>query len=80
MRLRATRPQTVRLPAIGLTVAFAAGEEMRTEISAKFRREGVAAELAAAGFTLDHWWTDGQGRFGLSLAARPDRPSPSRSS
>ena len=37
-------------------------------VSAKFRREGVARELAAAGFTLDRWWTDGQGRFGLSLA------------
>ncbi|HEY1674156.1 MAG TPA: L-histidine N(alpha)-methyltransferase [Streptosporangiaceae bacterium] len=68
MRLRATSPQTVRLPAIDLTVEFAAGEEMRTEVSAKFRREGVARELAAAGFTLDRWWTDGQGRFGLSLA------------
>ena len=68
MRLRATSPQTVRLPAIDLTAEFAAGEEMRTEVSAKFRREGVARELAAAGFTLDRWWTDGQGRFGLSLA------------
>jgi L-histidine Nalpha-methyltransferase len=68
MRLRATSPQTVRLPAIDLTAEFASGEEMRTEISAKFRREGVARELAAAGFTLDRWWTDGQGRFGLSLA------------
>ncbi len=68
MRLRATNPQTVRLPAIDLTAEFAAGEEMRTEVSAKFRREGVARELAAAGFTLDRWWTDGQGRFGLSLA------------
>jgi L-histidine N-alpha-methyltransferase len=68
MRLRATSPQTVRLPAIDLTAEFAAGEEMRTEVSAKFRREGVARELAAAGFTLDRWWTDRQGRFGLSLA------------
>ena len=68
MRLRATSPQTVRLPAIDLTAEFAAGEEMRTEVSAKFHREGVARELAAAGFTLDRWWTDGQGRFGLSLA------------
>ena len=68
MRLRATSPQTVRLPAIDLTAEFAAGEEMRTEVSAKFRREGVTRELAAAGFTLDRWWTDRQGRFGLSLA------------
>jgi L-histidine Nalpha-methyltransferase len=68
MRLRATSPQTVRLPAIDLTAEFAAGEEMRTEVSAKFRREGVTRELAAAGFALDRWWTDRQGRFGLSLA------------
>jgi L-histidine N-alpha-methyltransferase len=68
MRLRAVADQTVHGPGIGLTVQFAAGEEMRTEISAKFRREGVAAELAAAGFTLRHWWTDPEARFGLSLS------------
>jgi L-histidine N-alpha-methyltransferase len=37
-------------------------------VSAKFRRERVAAELAAAGFTLAGWWTDKQDRFGLSLS------------
>ena len=41
---------------------------MRTEISAKFRWTGVAAELAAAGLDLRSWWTDGEGRFGLSLS------------
>ena len=69
MRLRSQMPQTVRLPAIGLTVEFAAGEEMRTEVSAKFRRAGVAAELAAAGFAMRSWWTDPAGQFGLSLSA-----------
>jgi dimethylhistidine N-methyltransferase/ergothioneine biosynthesis protein EgtC len=68
MRLRSCVDQTVRLPAIGLSVPFRAGEEMRTEISAKFRREGIAAELAAAGLKLRHWWTDSRGRFGLSLS------------
>ena len=68
MRLRAAGAQTVHLPAVALTVEFTDGEEMRTEVSAKFRREGVAAELAAAGFVLRQWWTDRQGRFGLSLA------------
>jgi L-histidine N-alpha-methyltransferase len=58
----------VTLPAIGLQVNFAEGEEMRTEVSAKFRKTRVAAELAAAGFTLTDWWTDEQGRFGLSLS------------
>jgi dimethylhistidine N-methyltransferase/ergothioneine biosynthesis protein EgtC len=68
MRLRSCIDQTVELPVIGLTVAFAAGEEMRTEISAKFRRSGVTAELAAAGLAMRHWWTDPRGRFGLSLS------------
>jgi L-histidine N-alpha-methyltransferase len=68
MRLRTAGPQTVRLPAIDLTVSFGDGEEMRTEISAKFRREGVAADLTAAGLRQEHWWTDRQRRFGLSLA------------
>jgi len=53
----------------GLTVSFATGEEMRTEISAKFRRSGVESELAAAGFTMRSWWTDFEGQFGLSLSA-----------
>jgi L-histidine Nalpha-methyltransferase len=68
MRLRATADQTVHVPAIGLTVRFAAREEMRTEVSAKFRRAGVEAELSAAGFTLRRWWTDPESRFGLSLS------------
>jgi L-histidine N-alpha-methyltransferase len=41
---------------------------MRTEISAKFRRAGVEAELAAAGLAMRSWWTDPEGRFGLSLS------------
>jgi L-histidine N-alpha-methyltransferase len=68
MRLRSLEPQVVTLPAIGMKVNFDEGEEMRTEVSAKFRRERVAAELAAAGFTLADWWTDEKGRFGLSLS------------
>ena len=46
----------------------AAGEEMRTETSATFRREGVERELAAAGLVLVRWWTDPAGDFGLGLA------------
>ena len=47
---------------------FAAGEELRTEISAKFRKAGVDRELTAAGFAPRHWWTDPAGRFAESLA------------
>ena len=68
MRLRSAEEQRVTLPAVGLTVDFAEGEEMRTEVSAKFRRDGVEAELAAAGFAMRSWWTDEKGRFGLSLS------------
>jgi L-histidine N-alpha-methyltransferase len=68
MRLRSHQAQRVTLPAIGLAVDFAAGEEMRTEVSAKFRRGGVEAELAEAGFALRSWWTDPGAQFGLSLS------------
>jgi len=68
MRLRSLAGQTVHLPAIGLTVAFAEGEDMRTEVSAKFRRAGVEAELAAAGLAMRSWWTDSAAQFGLSLS------------
>ncbi len=68
MRLRSAREQTVTLAAIGLTVPFTAGEEMRTEISAKFRREGITAELENARMDLRSWWTDSQGRYALSLS------------
>ena len=68
MRLRSTAAQRVRVRDLGLTVRFGAGEEMRTEVSAKFRRPGVERELAAAGFALRSWWTDEAGQFGLSLS------------
>ncbi|WP_116100931.1 L-histidine N(alpha)-methyltransferase [Amycolatopsis thermalba] len=68
MRLRAPEAVRVSIPGAGMEVSFEAGEYIRTEISAKFRREGVTTELADAGFEVAHWWTDAQGRFGVSLA------------
>jgi L-histidine N-alpha-methyltransferase len=53
---------------LGLEAVFEDGEEMRTERSAKFRRETVEAELGDAGFDLARWWTDAAGDFGLALA------------
>jgi dimethylhistidine N-methyltransferase/ergothioneine biosynthesis protein EgtC len=67
MRLRARRAVHVRVAALDLDVRFAAGEYLRTEISAKFRREPLAEELALAGFAATGWWTDDQGLFSLSL-------------
>lgn len=68
MRLRSTRDQRVTVAGLDLVVPFAAGEEMRTEVSAKFRPDGIAAELAAAGFAVREQWTDGADRFLLTLA------------
>ena len=76
MWLRSTAAQAVKVPELDLVVELGDGEEMRTEISAKFRREGVAAELAAAGFAMRSWWTDSADQFGLSLSV-PAAPVPS---
>ncbi|MGW4423354.1 L-histidine N(alpha)-methyltransferase [Streptosporangium sp. NPDC004631] len=67
MRLRATRAMEVRIGALDLSASFAAGEEMRTEISAKFRPEGLRRELVAAGFTPGRHYTDPTGDFSLVL-------------
>ena len=74
MRLRATEAQAVEIAALGLSVRFAAGEELRTEISAKFTRARVEAELSEAGLELALWCTDAQERFALSLS-RPTAAS-----
>ena len=68
MRLRSTTPARVTLVKLALEMVLAAGEEIRTEISTKFGREGVERELTNAGFSLDSWWTDPEGLFALSLA------------
>jgi L-histidine Nalpha-methyltransferase len=69
MRLRSLDAQRVDVPGLGLVVDFAPGEEMRTEVSAKFRKNRVAAELTSAGLRLVHWWTDPPGDFALSLSS-----------
>jgi L-histidine Nalpha-methyltransferase len=70
MRLRATEAHEVTLAALDLTMPFEDREEMRTEISAKFTRERVEKDLAAAGMELARWLTDPEDRFALSLARR----------
>jgi L-histidine N-alpha-methyltransferase len=70
MWLRTDRPQRVRIGALELTVEFAAGEEILTEVSSKFHPGGVSAELAGAGLRRTQWWTDAAGDFGLSLAVK----------
>jgi L-histidine N-alpha-methyltransferase len=68
MWLRSTEDQRVTVADLGLTVAYRAGEAMRTEISAKFRRQGVEAELGDADLALARWWTDADGDFAVSLS------------
>ena len=68
LRLRSLADQDVHLAELDLDLHFAEGEEMRTEISAKFRRAGVEAELAAVGLDLVEWWTDARGDYALSLS------------
>ncbi|MFD5429256.1 L-histidine N(alpha)-methyltransferase [Streptomyces sp. NPDC127084] len=68
MRLRARRALKVTIRDLDLVVPFEAGEEIRTEVSAKFRQEGVRTELADAGMKLSWWWTDSAERFALSLS------------
>jgi L-histidine Nalpha-methyltransferase len=68
LALRSVRAQRVAVRDLALEVELAEGEEIRTEWSAKFRHEGVEAELGAAGLELARWWTDARGDFGLALA------------
>lgn len=68
MHLLSLRDQVVTVADLGLEVIFARGELMRTEISAKFRPEGIESELADAGFDIVKGWTDPDGDFRLTLA------------
>jgi L-histidine N-alpha-methyltransferase len=68
MRLRAQRRMTVRIAALDLEIEFAAREELRTEISAKFTPERLSGDLAAAGLELVDVLTDPDERFALSLS------------
>jgi L-histidine N-alpha-methyltransferase len=68
MRLRARHNQAVRIGDLDLVVEFEAGEELRTEISAKFTRERLEADLAAAGMEIVAWYTDPDELFAVSLA------------
>lgn len=67
MRLRSRTAQTVKIPDLDLSLDLAAGEDLRTELSCKFRRESLTAELHEGGFTVRQWWTDQDDRFALLL-------------
>jgi L-histidine Nalpha-methyltransferase len=68
IRLRSLARQVVRIGALDMLIPFDRGEEMRTEISTKFARDGLEGIYREAGLDLTDWWTDEDGLFGLSLA------------
>jgi len=68
MRLRATRASTVWIEALDLQVEFAPGEELRTEISAKFTPDRLRSDLKAAGLDLRQILTDPEDRFAVSVS------------
>lgn len=68
MWLEAQHPQVVTIAALDEEIKFEGGERVHTEISAKFRREGIEGELATAGFDPVRWFTDDRGYFALSLS------------
>jgi len=68
MRLRATEATDVTLREAGIAVHFDQGEDLLTEISAKFTPARVEEELSAAGFVVDAMWGAEEGEFLLTLA------------
>ena len=72
LRLRADMPQRVTIPGADLDLDLASGEEIRVEISTKFRLESLRDELGAAGFAVERTWTDAAGDFALTLARREE--------
>lgn len=78
MRLRAREGMKVRLDELNTTIALEEGEEIRTEISTKFQREGLEDELSSAGLDLLGWWEGSDNGpagpagadYALALAAR----------
>ena len=68
IRLRSRVAQAVEIPAIGLVARLREGEEIRTEISAKFTRQRAWDDLRAAGLEPVAWYTDPREWFALTLA------------
>lgn len=71
MRLRARERVRVTLRVLDLSVELHRGEQLRTEISAKFRRNRLERELVRAGLTVRGWWIDPAADYALVLARRP---------
>ncbi len=68
--LRSLRSQSVELRALNLTVNFAPGETIHTEISRKFDLNIIQQQLTAQGLVPLNVWTDPNQWFGLLLCQR----------
>lgn len=68
MHLRARTAHMVSIRTLGMTVEFAAGETIHTEVSRKFTPPEVETALTGAGFELRRWYAPSNGAFGLALA------------
>ena len=79
MHLVTREAMTVRIPALGLRVAFERGETILTEISRKFTRESAGRLFGAAGLAVERWFSDPRGWFALAslsrAAGRPVEPA-----
>jgi L-histidine Nalpha-methyltransferase len=70
MRLRSSADQSVLIRGIDTKVDLHPGEEILTEISAKFDPGELPVELGTGGLVVDRAWTDPAGDFMLNLARR----------
>jgi L-histidine N-alpha-methyltransferase len=68
MRLRAEEAVDVSLADADITIHFEQGEDLLTEISAKFTPSRVEQELVQAGFVIEEMWGASEGEFLLTLA------------
>jgi L-histidine N-alpha-methyltransferase len=70
MLLRSETDQRVTIGALGIAVDLARDEQIRTEISTKFRPDRLTGELVDVGFAPVAWWTDTAGDYAVSLSVR----------
>jgi L-histidine N-alpha-methyltransferase len=68
MRLRSRADQEVRVAELDLDVRFEEGEDLLTEISAKFDPTQLENELLGSDFVVDAMWGADEGEFLLALA------------
>ena len=67
MRLRSLLDQAIAIDKLDMEVHFTRGEDLLTETSAKFTRQGIEKELGDAGLVPKAMWEDAEG-FLLTLA------------